>query len=70
VCYSVPELCDAELWKCAVDSSRRNDSPSFSERIVPSSEEGVVLLERFRHELPITTQWRVIVNMAMNLPVL
>jgi hypothetical protein len=24
-CYFAPELCETELWKCAVDSSREND---------------------------------------------
>jgi hypothetical protein len=43
--HFVPELCETELGKCAVDSSRGNDSFFFSERIVPSSEEGIVLLE-------------------------
>jgi hypothetical protein len=56
VCYFVPELCKAELWKCAVDSLRENNWFLFSERIVPCYEEGVVPLEQFRHELPVTTE--------------
>jgi hypothetical protein len=66
-CYFVPELCEAELWKCAVDSSLRNIDNIPKERLVPFQwvprRESFLwynlwyylCLERFRHELPIST---------------